>query len=256
MQNRFIIVIPVYNAESWIRKCLESVTTQKYSDYEVAVVDDYSEDGTWDIIKEFQVHHYRNDKHTGSALRNLSLGIKFVSKENDIIVTVDGDDYLANDNVLNCLNEVYQDDIWLTYGSFLPLSGKYKNTCQPFSHIMTPCEAGYLVKTSVTPETYRKSGLWVTSHLRTFRRWLWDEIDGKDLRDEDGEYFKFAWDLAFMYPMIEMAGDHIKFIDKILYYYNDLNPNNNSKIYTSKQIDQANYIINKKVYARIDGYIL
>jgi len=256
MQNKFIIVIPVYNAEQWIGRCLESVTTQKYSDYEVAVIDDCSEDSTWDIIKEFNTHHYRNYKHTGSSLRNIGLGIKFISKENDIIVTVDGDDYLADDGVLNCLNEVYQDDVWLTYGSFLPLSGKYKNTCQNFSHIMTPCEAGYLVETSVTPETYRKSGLWVTSHLRTFKRWLWDKIDDKDLRDEDGEYFKVAGDLAYMYSMVEMAGNHIRFIDKILYYYNDLNPNCDGTIRTEKQLLATEYIRNKKVYARINSHIL
>ena len=133
---------------------------------------------------------------------------------------------------------------------------KYKRTCQPFDHIRTPCEAGYLVDVSVTPETYRKSGLWVTSHLRTFRKSLWDMIDDVDLRDADGEYYKMAWDLAFMYPMIEMASERVKFIEKVLYLYNDLNPLCDGTLNPSEQVRIGERIQTKREYARVNSNIL
>ena len=145
------------------------------------------------------------------------------------------------------MNKVYNKDIWLTYGSFSPVSGRYSGTCQPLSHTHTVDETGKWVDNYLTPQTYRKSGVWVTSHLRTFRKWLWDKVKDEDLRDENG-YYKVAWDMAFMYPMIEMAGEHIFFIDKILYIYNDINPQCDGTVDPKLQILTGKSIQAKSVY--------
>lgn len=245
--------MPVYNAERWIGKCIESILSQKYPYYDVLIIDDCSEDYTWDVITHYRVCATRNQERKG-ALANIVRGVRLLGK--DIVVTIDGDDYLADDTVFDTLNEVYTEDVWMTYGSFLPVSGKYKNTCQAFDKIKTPCEQGWLVDVHTTPEGYRKSGLWVTSHLRTFRKELWDKIKDEDLRDTDGKYYKVAWDMAFMYPMIEMAGDHVKFINKVLYMYNDLNPICDSALRAQEQVRTGERIQNKKQYARIDSDIL
>lgn len=246
----FKTIIPAYNCEQWIARCIES--TQG----DAVVVDDCSTDRTWDIICSYDIEKIRNPIRIGSGLANIIKGIDWISDDfDDVIITLDGDDYLT-DIAYSEVEKAYEAGAWMTYGSFEPLSGKYKNTCQPFDNIMTPCEAGYLVKKIVTPETYRKSGLWVTSHLRTFKRWLFDMILDKDMRDTDGEYFRVAWDYAFMYPMIEIAGNHVKFIDKILYKYNDLNPACDGKINTEEQIRIGEMIQGKEVYGRLDGHIL
>ena len=244
--------MPVYNAERWIGQCIESIISQDYPYFDLIVIDDCSTDLTWEYIKYYDIYSIRNKERKG-ALANIVNGIDRIGS--DIIVTVDGDDYLPDNKVFSYLESFYTSDIWMTYGSFLPVSLKYKNTCQPFDKIRVPCEAGYLVDTSTTPEAYRKSGLWVTSHLRTFRKWLWDRIDPDDLK-EDGQYYDVACDLAFMYPMIEMAGDHCKFIDRIMYMYNDLNPNCNGTVKKDQQLETAKRIQEKQCYARVDGNIL
>ena len=96
----------------------------------------------------------------------------------------------------------------------------------------------------------------VTSHLRTFRKQLWDRIKDEDLRDTDGEYYKTAWDLAFMYPMIEMADSYCKFIPHTLYVYNDLNPICDGTIRAMEQLRTGERIKAKKEYERLDGNIL
>jgi hypothetical protein len=61
---------------------------------------------------------------------------------------------------------------------------------------------------------------------------LWDKIIDADLRGSDGEYYKRVADCAYLYPMIEMCGQrHMRFIEKILYIYNDMNPA--SEMYTN-----------------------
>ena len=248
MSNKFIVIVPVYNAEKYIERCLWSILSQKYDDYKLVVIDDCSTDSTYEIINKsndanennFSVckNHYR----VGSPLANVAKCIDlFAHNKEDIIVTVDGDDFLYSDDVLSCLNTVYQDKyIYMTYGQFIPLSGSYGKFCKPI------------------PDTklYRKSGEWLASHLRTFKKKLWVQIKEEDLRQEDGNYYVVAGDAAYMYPLIEMCGtEHCKFIDEILYVYNDLSPDNEMKKYREVHIQMVTEIRNKSVYGSLTGII-
>ena len=47
---------------------------------------------------------------------------------------------------------------------------------------------------------------WLATHLRTWKRWLWDLVNDDDLRDDDGRYFRVAVDLAVMIPLLEISG--------------------------------------------------
>jgi len=212
--NKFIVVVTVYNAVEFTKKCLNSILEQTYRNFELIVVDDCSLDGTSDVIIDLwdnNFKYYRNRERLGSGVGNIAKAIRLYPGNNeDIIVTVDGDDWLYSDDVLEYLNKVYQDpDIWLTYGQFTSLSRKLENFCKPLSSIIN----------------YRRHGIWVTSHLKTFKRNLWNRIDNRDLRDRRGNYYTSFEDTSYMFPMIEMAGlKRIRFIDKILYVYNDKNP--------------------------------
>lgn len=209
MLNQFVIVVTQYNAVNYIQKCLDSIWMQNYDGYRVNVVDDCSNDGTWEIIQTNPCNSFRNEIRNGMPMTNIITGInKFAYHDNEIIVLLSGDDCFANNNVLSYLNEVYQDDIWFTYGQFIPISGNYGPYCKPIPNT----------------RTYRYSEDWVTSHLLTFKRWLWNKIKDEDLKI-NGDYSRYACDTSFIYPMVEMCGaKHIKFIDKVIYHYNDLNP--------------------------------
>ena len=66
------------------------------------------------------------------------------------------------------------------------------------------------------------TGPWCASHLCSYRKFLWDEIRDEDLRDDDGEYFCSAADVATMLPLMEMAGpEHARYLPDILYVYNN-----------------------------------
>lgn len=53
------IIIPTLNAEKFLRPCLDSIFNQSYKDFEVIVVDGYSKDKTYDILKEYRQRFYR-----------------------------------------------------------------------------------------------------------------------------------------------------------------------------------------------------
>jgi glycosyltransferase involved in cell wall biosynthesis len=217
MKNRFFILVTQRNAVAFIEKCLSSITAQTYKDYFVIIMDDYSDDGTWEIVQKYCAENenfqaIRNNSKQEYPCKNFITAINTFALNTDILALLSGDDWFYSDDVLKYLNEVYQDDnTWLTYGSFVAASGTWgKDFCKPLSN----------------PRTYRRSRDWYTSHLITCRKKLWDKIRNEDLMYQ-GHYPNHSFDNAFMYPMVEMAGlKHTKFVEKILYVYNDQNPLN------------------------------
>lgn len=90
------IVIPVYNAESFIRRCLDSIVSQCYSDFEVLLIDDGSSDSSASICDLYaSKYDYFSVIHTPnrgvSAARNL--GIK--SAKGSFVTFIDADDYVS-----------------------------------------------------------------------------------------------------------------------------------------------------------------
>lgn len=239
-ENNFIILVTVYNSVKWIEQCLNSVVNQDYKKYKLIVIDDHSTDGTWEIINKYDTCSYRTKSNLGvGSLPNMQTGISMFSDDpEDIIITLDGDDWFSNNSVLSYLNDIYQDDnIWLTYGQYEPLSKTYSNYCKPIPNT----------------RTYRRSRVWLTSHLRTFKARLWNSIDKNDFKLEDGTYVPACGDLVFMYPMIEMASSkHIKFIEKVLMVYNDKNPESEMHKFPEVQHKISKYLQSKPIYKEIE----
>jgi glycosyltransferase involved in cell wall biosynthesis len=91
------IIVPVYNTEKYLRRCLDSIVAQTFKDYECIIVDDGSTDGSAAICDEyekkdsrFKVLHKENEGV--SAARNV--GIEYA--EGEFITFVDSDDYLSS----------------------------------------------------------------------------------------------------------------------------------------------------------------
>ena len=254
--NRFIIVITAYNAEEFIVRCINSAINQNYPYFSVVVVDDNSNDDTLKIIlKEFKdtgIHLIANQKREGSAVANMKKAISvYAERPEDIIVCLDGDDYLYDNEVLSHLDSVYHPDIWLTYGQNISLSGKHDRISMPLTAVRT-WKWEQIRTISLHTWEYRTYGLWHTSHLRTFRKGLFDRVKDEDLRYSDGEYFKTCCDVCVMYPMIEMAGDkHIQYVDRILYVYNDISGYGNR---AEENMRNMEYIQSKPCYEEITDY--
>jgi len=253
INNKFIIITCVYNSEDYIQKCIESVTTQNYDNFNYIVIDDCSTDNTFNILQELNKKYnftlIRNEIRNGSALENIIKGIELISKDKeDILVIVDGDDYLYDNNVLNLLDIEYQDEeIYIVYSQFERVS--------VLNNILVNDLLKYSKKIPDT-RTYRKSHEWLVHHLKTVKRKLWDLIDNNDLIDDNGEYYKIGSDNAWIYPIIEMAGKkHIKFLNKVLYIYNDINPICDMRINLDEQFITSNIIRNMKEYDELDNPI-
>lgn len=94
---KFSIIMPVYNVCDYIEKCLDSVISQSFEDYEVIVVNDGSTDSSVDIARKYNVNII-NQKNKGlSEARNV--GVKHASGE--YLIFLDSDDYIDKDLLFN-----------------------------------------------------------------------------------------------------------------------------------------------------------
>lgn len=97
---KFSIIVPVYNVEKYIKKCLDSILNQSFKDYEVIVVNDGTKDNSIELIQDYPVKII-NQKNQGlSAARNK--GVKHATGE--YIIFVDSDDWIEKD-LLKKINE-------------------------------------------------------------------------------------------------------------------------------------------------------
>lgn len=114
------IIVPMYNSEKYIVRCIDSLLEQSYENIEIIVVDDGSSDNGVDIIKKYsdnRINIYQKKNEGVSATRNFG-----IEKSNgDFLLFVDSDDYVSKDIVeimvdkiknINSMVFCNNDEIW------------------------------------------------------------------------------------------------------------------------------------------------
>ena len=113
---RFSIIIPVYNTEKYLDKCLSSVFNQSFSDYEIIVVNDGSTDNSMKVVDKYLKEHV-NLKHffkeNGGLSSARNYGIK--KAKGDYLLFLDSDDFYEPDLLLK-LNESVDDCDIIRFG--------------------------------------------------------------------------------------------------------------------------------------------
>ncbi len=213
------IISCFWNAECFIEECVNSVKRQSVNDFKMYLIDDLSTDNTVDKIQSLIANDARFtlivNKEKKFKIRNMDdiLRNKNIICDEDIIIELDGDDALYGNHVLEKIQLEYSINptLWLTNGNFI-----YKNGRKGFC-------------AEVNPKTVRGDNF-TFCHLKTWKAHLWRKIQPKDFFHSWGNPIIVAPDLAYCYPMIEMAANgHYKFISDILYLYNDESPFNEFK---------------------------
>ena len=240
-ENKMIIVTTLYNAENYVERCLGSLMSQRFKDFKCYITDDLSTDKSVDIVKKTILGDDRfiliENKEKMYQPGNYDQVIRFNENidDNEIIVEVDGDDWLPDPYTLTRINDVYSDqNVWVANGSF-----RYHDGRPGFSSSQRDLHNLRNVR-------------FTASHIRTWRAFLWRKIKQEDLKDENGQYWKVTGDLSFMYPMLEMSGEeHYRFMPEINYVYNESNPINDHKVDMSLVTSIANKIRTKEKYNKL-----
>lgn len=112
--TKISIIIPVYNAENYIARCLNSIKKQAYKNYEVIIIDDESKDNSWNLLSEYAADNqpinfriFKNKNNLGlSKTRNRGMDLA----TGDYIFFMDIDDALVDNLSLQHFAEATEND--------------------------------------------------------------------------------------------------------------------------------------------------
>ncbi|WP_223846287.1 glycosyltransferase family 2 protein [Wenzhouxiangella sp. AB-CW3] len=164
------VIVPAHNVVSYIGQCLESVRAQTLHDIEVIVVDDGSNDGTFDILKQFsskdsRFRVIRNRKPSGNSgvPRNQALSLA----RGEYIAFLDSDDWLEK----NALEELYSGAI--ASRADVAVATSFYRELQDGSTRVEQVEHGiYESASQPCREKLFESKYWTIAWLRIYRRSL------------------------------------------------------------------------------------
>lgn len=131
------IIIPCYNCEKTISRCLDSILSQTYTDFEVLAIDDGSNDNTYKYLKMYENKDNRIrpiSKENGgpSSARNLGLSLA----KGDYIGFVDSDDYISNNMYELLIKKVVECDAQIAICNYSVVNENGEQT--NIKHVLSP----------------------------------------------------------------------------------------------------------------------
>lgn len=208
---KFSIVIPVYNVEKYIKRCLESVKQQSYQDYEVIIVNDGTKDNSQNIIDEFLEENNTEKfksylKENGGLSDARNYGVKLTT--GDYIIFIDSDDYIDRD-LLQTLNEAIEKNNYPEVISY---------------NFVSVQENGEIIKEMVKPSFQVTEGEKALKSFIIGKQYFepaWGFAYKKEFYDKNSFEYpkgKYHEDLALT-PKILLKAKSVLSIDYIGYYY-------------------------------------
>ena len=215
MNGYFVsIIIPVYNVEKYLDRCIQSVLNQSYEDLEVILVNDGSTDKSSEMCDAYsevdsriKVFH----KNNGGLSDARNAGLEVATGE--YIIFLDSDDYVENTMVEDAVEVMEKNNsdvvIWGYYADFVD---EYENLISSKSRT---CISGSFSKRDLMEFT-------ITTELIGILGYAWNKMYKKDLLLEND--FKFTKglslveDIVFNSPVLAKA-ERISFIERQYVHY-------------------------------------
>lgn len=239
MNQLVSIIIPVFNAEKYLRQCLNSILAQTYTNYEVVIINDGSTDKSGDIIDDYgkyddKIHPYHRNNGGVSSARNF--GISVASGE--YICFIDADDIICS-NYLDILYTAIQK------GADSSIAG--------FKHIDVPQDKEIIV----VPQKEEIKNLndsildFLDFEKPDWQRYLWNRlfkmsvIKKNNIRFREDIYYKE--DGVFLVDYLCKSNGLVSYSNQIIYYYRQ---NQNSAL------GSLHTKFNKKILTNINAHLL
>lgn len=194
--NKASFIVPVYNSEKFLEKCIESILNQDCQDFDVYCIEDCGQDASWSILEDYErrypekIHCLRNPRNIGQG-RSRMRGLE--ASEGEYILFVDSDDYLASDYLTTFLEAADKTLADLVIAGFTKdIEGSY------VEHDIVKNEWTLVTYPVACCKMYRRSFI------------VENEIDFSSVRRGEDIYFSLA---AFC------SNPRVEYIDYYGYYY-------------------------------------
>lgn len=224
------IIVPVYNTEKYLAKCLDSLVNQTLTDIEIIIINDGSTDNSEKIIKEYQkkysnIVYIKNTNHGQGHARNLGI----TAAKGEYLTFVDSDDYVE----LNMLEELYDETCDVVVGDIKQIIGENQVYLKNYYEISDKSNINLML-----------------SHpgpvVKLYKRTLFDNI-----KFLENVYYE---DLATM-PLIATKAKKVKYVNKALYNYLIRTDSTMRKVSFNKKLDDI-YLVLDHLTEHLNDYPL
>jgi glycosyltransferase involved in cell wall biosynthesis len=207
MSTMVSILIPAYNAENWVRECIESALSQTWSNKEIIIVDDGSRDNTFEIASAYGSKNVKvvTQENSGACkTRNKALSLA----QGDYIQWLDADDVLHPEKIAIQIKEAIKEGnrgilYSSKYGKFFTSITRVKYEANGLWEDLDPIE--WIIR-KFRDNLWMQTSVWLVSRELTMSAGDWDE---RLSLDDDGEYF----------CRVVALSEKVRFItDAIIYY--------------------------------------
>lgn len=207
------IIIPVYNVEQYIRKCLDSILVQDMSAVQILLIDDGSTDQTREICDEYkekcnniEVYHKAN----GGLSSARNYGIRKAAGE--YIAFLDGDDRFTSDAIVNILNSIEncrEADV---------IIGRYINYYLPSESYE---ECAYHLRKNVVETSIKEDLFWELFYEKTYDWYACLNIVRREYLISNQFFFKEGvyFEDALWTPELLFEASKVDYMDAPFYVY-------------------------------------
>ena len=226
---RLVIIAPCYNAQKNLEQLVQSLKIQNDNRWELLIVDDISTDQTVDVIKDLASTDDRISFEINTekkyALKNIvDASRKYQDCDDVVIGVIDGDDSLCNPDAVGLVLSEYEtgaDVVWTAHRWDINGMNISKN-----------------IPAHVNPYQWE----WCSSHFRTFRSSMLNQISDANFLDYKGSWFKRGYDQALMLPLLYNTKNR-RYINEVCYLYNIDSVSMPDRNWTEKdQISTINFV--------------
>ena len=238
MKNDMIsIIIPIYNVEKYLEKCLDSILNQTYKNLEIILIDDGSTNNSPNICnsycekdKRIKIIHKNNEGVSSARNKGIELS------KGKYIVFIDSDDYVSNEHIEVLYDCIISNNVDLVISNLIDISedGIILNNEEKESFLMN--------KDQCLKELLSEDNFYHLCCGNIYRKDLLEKI-------RFNCKYRIAEDLDFLYRYIKQISSAY-FLSKNTYYYLKREGSATNSIYSEKWNDElkiCNFIISEMV---------
>lgn len=246
VNERISVIVPVYNVEKYLGRCVNSLLTQTYTNIEIILVDDGSADNSLQLCKQFSKEDTRvialHQKNQGqSVARNEAMKIA----SGKYFCFIDADDYVVSDYIERLYELLINNDADISLCKYTEFYDEEINTTLP-QNIKT--EVRYLTKQEMLINMHNSNEkLYVFVWGKLFKRKLFSQ----DINFPAG---RICEDHAILYKLYDRA-DKFILTNEQLYCYFRNNINSSTYKLNYKFYEDASFVLDEKIiYMKKNGH--
>ena len=225
------IIVPIYNAEQYLHRCIGSILAQSYTDFELLLINDGSKDASGAICdcyadRDSRVRVFHKENGGVSSARNLALA----NAQGEYITFCDADDYVGTD-WLAAYRDAIDEHVDLAIQGYYAIDGD--NTVEKS---LSPCQGNTIEAKRQLITSLMSQGMYGYLWVKFLRRSVIEEhairFDARSTFREDEQFFSKY--LEYTYSFIST--------DRVGYYYHEPStgkPYKNDKYYSIFPIFQS-----------------